>query len=59
VRAEVRLGDVVRERADRFVLSETARAEVVGLYSMSFEPSALSFELGDERGEEVGEVLLG
>jgi 1-acyl-sn-glycerol-3-phosphate acyltransferase len=33
VRAEVRFGDEVSARQDRFVLSEAARAEVVRMYA--------------------------
>ena len=35
VRTEIRFGDEVKERVDRFVLSETARARVMELYGSS------------------------
>ncbi len=41
VRAEVRLGGEVTERADRFVLSETARARVMELVAESGEAAGL------------------
>ena len=60
VRAEVRFGDEVRERMDRFVLSETARVGVVELIAGSGVWAGAGVEeLGDEVGEEVGELLLG
>jgi len=49
VRAEIRFGDEVKERMDRFVLSETARARVVELYGAS---AAWSREV-EEAGREV------
>ena len=60
VRAEIRFGDEVKERADRFVLSETARVGVVELIAGSGVWAGAGVEeLGDEVGEEVGELLLG
>jgi lyso-ornithine lipid O-acyltransferase len=44
VRAEIRFGDEVMERADRFVLSETARVGVVGLVAASGGWSGLGVE---------------
>ena len=41
VRAQVRLGGEVTERADRFVLSETARARVMELVGGSGEAAGL------------------
>ncbi len=52
VRARVRFGEAVTTRADRFVLSEEARAEVVRLYAGLGE-SALFDGLGDVELVEV------
>jgi 1-acyl-sn-glycerol-3-phosphate acyltransferase len=46
LRAQVRFGEEIVERADRFVLSETARARVAGMYD------------GLREGESVGEEEL-
>jgi 1-acyl-sn-glycerol-3-phosphate acyltransferase len=55
VRAEVRFGDEVEERGDRFVLSETARARVMELYGASGGWNVAAEEAGCER--ELAEAL--
>jgi lyso-ornithine lipid O-acyltransferase len=45
VRAEVRFGDEVTTRADRFGLSEGARAAVVEMYTGMAESAAVGYEL--------------
>jgi 1-acyl-sn-glycerol-3-phosphate acyltransferase len=56
VQVDIRFGDVVEERADRFVLSETARARVMELYGASVVRNEAMEEVGCER--ELAEAAL-
>jgi 1-acyl-sn-glycerol-3-phosphate acyltransferase len=55
VRVDIRFGDEVKERVDRFVMSETARARVMELYGAAGVWSGAMEEVGGER--ELAEAL--
>jgi len=56
LKAQMRFGEEVVERADRFVLSETAQARVAEMYEELGE--AVSMAVGEQSGTEALEVVL-
>jgi hypothetical protein len=56
LKAQIRFGDEVVERRDRFILSETAQAKVVEMYEEL--GGAEGAEAGEQRGAEVLETVL-